>query len=412
MIDIDKWQEIFSSLGRHKLRTFLTAFAVWWGIFMLVILLGAGTGLENSQKRNFNDDAMNSIFIRPGQTSQEYKGLPPGRFIQFNNKDFDLVSELEGIEHITGRFYFWGSFFVTYQGESLSFDVRCVHPDHKVIENTTITEGRYLNQADIDDFRKVCVIGDLVAESFFKNGENPIGKNLTIRNTKYKIVGIFTDSGSDRERRYIYLPISTAQKISGRDRIHQLMVELGDIPLEESQKIEREIKEVLAVQHKFSPDDREAIRTFNLAEAFQEFQTVFSFISGFIWFVGIGSIIAGVIGVSNIMLIVVKERTKEIGVRKALGATPRSIVTMIVQESIFLTSIAGYLGLACGLLIVGGIQSVMESNDIDIEFFYNPEIDLGMVLLALFILILSGAVAGLIPALQAVKINPVIAMKS
>jgi len=412
MIDTDKWREIFSSLGRHKLRTFLTAFSVWWGIFMLVILLGAGTGLENSQRRNFADDAMNSIFIRSGQTSKEYKGLPAGRFIRFNSDQYEQVANIEGVGNSTGRYFLWGEFFIKYKNESLSFDVRCVHPGHQVIENTTVKEGRYINNRDIDLFRKVCVIGDLVAEGFFKNGENPIGENLNIKGVEYKIVGIFTDAGSDRERRVIYLPISTVQRIEGTDRVHMMMVEVGNATLEESLLIEKEIREKLAILNKFSPTDREAIRTFNLAEAFQEFETIFGFIKGFIWFVGIGSIIAGVIGVSNIMLIVVKERTKEIGVRKALGATPASIVTMIVQESIFLTSIAGYLGLACGMFIVGGIQYLMESNNVNIEFFYNPEVNMSMVLIALVILILSGAVAGLIPAIQAVKINPVVAMKS
>lgn len=411
MIDIDKWREIFSSLQRHKLRTFLTAFSVWWGIFMLVILLGAGTGMENSVKRNFQDDAVNSIFIRTGQTSQEYKGLPAGRFIQFDNDDYNVISDIDKVAHSTGRYFLWGEYFIKYKNESLSYNVLCVHPGHRVLENTTMVKGRYINETDIQEFRKVCVIGDEVAEGFFKD-EDPIGKSLNVKGVEYKVVGIATDANSDYHRRAVLLPLTTAQRVEGTDRVHMMMVELGDATLEESQAVEEKIRTTLATRLKFSPKDREAIRTFNLAEEFQEFTLVFGFIKGFIWFVGIGSIIAGVIGVSNIMLIIVKERTKEIGVRKALGATPQSIVAMIVQESIFLTSIAGYLGLVTGLAIVFGVHSFMEANEIEAEFFYNPEVNLGMVMIAVFILIISGAVAGLIPALQAVKINPVIAMKS
>ena len=412
MIDVDKWREIFSSLGRHKLRTFLTAFSVWWGIFMLVILLGAGTGMENSVKHNFEDDAVNSIFIRPGQTSQEYKGLPAGRFIQFDNEDYNAISNIdEKVAHSTGRYFLWGEFFIKYKNESLSYNVLCVHPGHRVLENTEMVEGRYINEADIDEFRKVCVIGVDVVEGFFKDTD-PIGKYLNVKGVEYKIVGVMTDANSEYHRRAILLPLTTAQKVEGTDRVHMMMVELGDATLAESQVIEEKIQTELATRLKFSPKDREAIRTFNLAEEFQEFTLVFGFIKGFIWFVGIGSIIAGVIGVSNIMLIIVKERTKEIGIRKALGATPRSIVAMIVQESIFLTSLAGYLGLITGLFIVFGVNSFMVANGIETEFFRDPEVNLGMILVAVMILVISGALAGLIPALQAVKINPVVAMKS
>ena len=272
-------------------------------------------------------------------------------------------------------------------------------------------EGRYINDMDIDEFRKVCVIGVDVAEGFFKD-EDPIGKNLNVKGVEFKVVGVMTDANSEYHRRAILLPLTTAQKVEGTDRVHMMMVELGDATLAESQALEEDIRTELASRLKFSPKDREAIRTFNLAEEFQEFTLVFGFIKGFIWFVGFGSIIAGVIGVSNIMLIVVKERTKEIGIRKALGATPYSIVSMIVQESIFLTSIAGYLGLVMGLGIVFGVHSFMEANEIEAEFFRDPEVNLGMVINAVLILVVSGALAGLIPALQAVRINPVIAMKS
>ncbi|MEM6967113.1 MAG: ABC transporter permease [Bacteroidota bacterium] len=411
MIDIDKWREIFSSLQRHKLRTFLTAFSVWWGIFMLVILLGAGSGMENAVKRNFQDDAINSIYVQRGQTSKAYKGLPAGRFIQFRNDDFEAISDLDKVAHSTGRYWLNGQFFVRYKNESIAYNVLSVHPGHAVTENTLMMQGRYINEKDINEFRKVCVIGNEVKEGFFKD-EDPIGKSINVKGVDFKVVGVSTDARSDYHRRVVYLPLTTAQKIDGNDRVHEMIVELGDATFEESKVVEENIRATLATRLKFSPEDREAVDIFNLAEEFQDFTLIFGFIKGFIWFVGIGSIVAGVIGVSNIMLIIVKERTKEIGVRKALGATPRSIVAMIVQESIFLTSVAGYLGLVAGLAVVFGVQSFMEANEIEADFFYNPEVNLGMVITAVVVLILSGTISGLIPALQAVKINPVVAMKS
>lgn len=412
MIDVDKWREIFSSLGRHKLRTFLTAFSVWWGIFMLVILLGAGKGLENSAEEDFGEDAISIIRLWAGTTSQEYKGLPPGRRLRFTNDDYDMLDGLEGVNETGSRYFLWGEYFIKYKNQSLAFDVQCVNPSYIKFENPELLKGRLVNKKDLDEKRKICVIGIKVEEGFFPKGENPIGEYLNIKGTDYQIVGVITDSGWEGKKRRIYLPITTTQLVEGTDRIHQLMVEMGDVTLAESQVIEDRVRLNLAAKMKFNPSDKQAVYIRNQIENYARFKSTMNMISGFIWFVGIGSIIAGVIGVSNIMLIVVKERTKEIGVRKALGATPYSIVSMIVQEAIFLTSIAGYVGMLCGMGLVIGIQSIMKANDIEAEFFRNPEVDMNMVLTALFILIISGGLAGLIPALQAVKVNPVEAMKS
>lgn len=410
-MDIDKWQEIFSSLGRHKLRTFLTAFSVWWGIFMLVILLGAGTGLENSAKRDFQNDAMNTLWIWSQQTSKPFKGLPAGRFVQFDNQDFERSRKHDEVAHASIRNNLWGEFFIAYKNKSLSFRVEAVQPGHQAIELPELIEGRFVNDKDIKEYRKVCVIGEPVRDGFFEKGESSLGKYLNIKGVNYKVVGVFFEERT-REMERIYIPSSTVQRIEGNDFVQTIILELGDATIAESVALEEEIRQEMAVQHKFSPNDQSAIGFFNRSESFKEMTSVMILIRTFIWFVGIGSIIAGVIGVSNIMLIIVKERTKEIGVRKALGATPRSIVSMIVQESVFLTSLAGYIGLASGLIVIYGINSFMIANEIDAEFFHNPSVDISAVLIALFILILSGVVAGLIPALQAVKINPVTAMKS
>ena len=414
MIDFDKWQEIFSSMKRHKLRTFLTALSVWWGIFMLVLLLGMGKGLQNSVEHNFRDDAINSLWISAWRTSKPYKGLPPGRYIRFTNDDFDLIkSQVPEVEYITGRYYLRGEFNIEYKGQSLSFDVRSVHPDHQVLENTIITEGRFLNDIDLKEYRKVCVIGKIVAEDFFGNDQDPIGNYLTIKGTDYKIVGIFRDEGHENEMRKIYLPVTTAQRVdSANGRLHRIMCTIGDATVEESMVIENKVRKLLAEQHKFAIDDESAVYISNEVEDYQEFQMVFAFIKGFIWFVGIGSIIAGVIGVSNIMLIVVKDRTKEIGIRKAMGATPFSIIGMVMQEAVFLTSLAGYIGLITGFGLIYGMNYLMVENNLELEFFRNPEVDFLTVLTALIFLICCGALSGLIPAMQAVRINPVTAMKS
>ncbi len=414
MIDYDKWAEIFSSIKRHKLRTILTALSVWWGIFMLVILVGLGNGLQNSVEHNFSDDAVNSLWVYSGRTTMAYKGLPPGRYIQMTNTDYDRIkSQIEEVDHITARFYLRGEFSVKYKKKILSYQIRCVHPDHKVLENTIMSSGRFINDKDLTDYRKVCVIGEVIAEDVFGKDTDPIGEALTIKGVDYKIVGVFHDSGSRREMERIYLPISTAQRVeSANGRINQLMMTMGDLPLSETFKVEQKVREELATLHKFDVNDRQALYINNQASEFQEFQTVFAFIKGFLWFVGIGSIIAGVIGVSNIMLIVVKDRTKEIGIRKALGATPNSILTMIMQESVFLTAIAGYIGMITGFLLIYGINYLLVSNDVELEYFRNPEVDFMTILYALILLVVSGGLAGLIPAMQAVRINPVIAMKS
>ena len=414
IIDTDKWTEIFTRLGKHKLRTALTAFSVWWGIFMLVILLGAGKGLENSAMEDFGDDMINVIGMWAGTTSKEYKGLPAGRRLRFSTDEYELLEDVEDVDEVASRYSLWGEFAIKHKNKSLSFDVRCVNTSYLRFEDPQLLKGRSMNQMDLDEKRKVCVIGDKVESGFFPKGKksvNPIGEYLNIKGTDYQIVGVITDTGWEGKRRRIYIPMTTAQLVEGTDRIHQLQVGIGQGSFEESEVIKEKLRYSLAAKMKFSPSDKQAIYMWSSAEEYNNFNMVMIMIKGFIWFVGIGSIIAGVIGVSNIMLIVVKERTKEIGIRKALGATPNSIVTMIVQEAIFLTSIAGYLGMLCGMGVIIAIQWVMKENNIEAEFFRNPEVDINLVLTALFILIVSGAIAGLIPALQAVKINPVIAMK-
>ncbi|MDH3650706.1 MAG: ABC transporter permease [Saprospiraceae bacterium] len=411
MFDLDKWNEIYDSIRRHKLRTFLTALSVWWGIFMLIILLGAGKGLENSVEHQFKDDAINSLWIYQGKTSLPFMGLPVGRRIFFDNGDYTTISKMDGIEHLSGRYYLPGDVILSYKEKGLSYTVRGVHPDHQFLERTEIRDGRYINDNDIKEGRKVCLIGDIVKRALFDDQEKIVGKEIRINGISYTVVGDYTDI-RENETRIVYVPLSTCQNLfGGTDRIHQLMLTVGAASYQQSKVIEQQLRNSLAAVHKFDPNDEQAIRISNDLEEYREFRTVMTFIQGFIWFVGIGSIIAGVIGVSNIMLIIVKDRTKEIGIRKAMGATPRSIVSMILQESIFLTAVAGYLGLLVGFTVVYGIRYLMEANELEARYFRNPEVSFTLVLTALIILVISGALAGLFPALRAARIHPVEAMK-
>ena len=407
MIDIDKWQEILDSIRKHKLRTLLTAFGVAWGIFILVLMLGAINGLQNSFEHDFRDDAINSLWIYRGTTSKDFNGLNKGRNIKFENSDYDfLETNYPEINAITGRFYLSGDQLIKYGKEALAFNVRSVHPGHKILENTQMIKGRYLNETDIDESRKIAVIGKLVDEELFGEEES-IGKEITIGEIIYKVVGVFYDSGGENEMKKVYIPISTAQKIyADGQSIHQLMVDGGDLDLAGMVALEEKIKSSFAARKQFDPTDRRAMRIQNNAKEFQKFSGLFMAFNVITWIVGIFSILAGVIGVSNIMLIIVKDRTKEIGIRKAIGATPRSIVGMILQESILITGLAGYLGM------IGGIAFIYLLSGSESDFFRHPQVDIGIVIIATLVLVFSGAMAGLIPAIKAANINPVEAIKS
>ncbi len=413
MFDLDKWEEIYETVKKHKLRTFLTAFGVYWGIFMLVILMGAGTALQNGVEYQFRDDAVNSIWVRPGTASKPYKGLPMGRRTQLTNTDLNRTKQdIKGVEYITARFYLPTEFTVTYKEKSASFNCRAVNPDHQITENTTVTKGRYINDRDLDQKRKVCVIGKLVAEKLFDKEEEPIGKFIGLKGINYRVVGVFEDTGGDGEMMMIYLPLYTAQlAYNGDDKINQLIFTTGDATVPESKVMEAKLRKDLSIRHNFDVDDKEAVYIRNNVEQFAQFLSLFFWIKAFVWFVGVGSILAGIIGVSNIMLITVKERTKEIGIRKALGATPVSIVSMIVQESFVITAFSGYMGLLVSVGILNFIDYLMVSKGLELGFFRSPQIDFGVAISAVVLLSVAGVMAGLFPAMRAAKVNPVVAMR-
>jgi len=409
MFDIDKWQEIASTIRKNKLRTFLTGFSVAWGIFMLIILLGSGQGLQNGVEFEFNSSATNAIWIWSGQTSVAYKGMKPGRYIQFTNEDYDQTkSKIKELDNISARYTMWNNATVSYGREYGSFDIRNVHPDYKNIENLKIIEGRFLNDQDIEMCRKIVVIGGDVIKALFKTEKQIVGKYIKISGIPFKIVGLYSDNDNrDQNKRCIYIPISTAQKVfTGGNRIHNLVVTVGDATLEESKQIEKQIKTNLASIHKFDPNDERALGIWNVGEEYQKFQSLFFGIRMFIWIIGIGTIIAGIVGVSNIMMIVVTERTKEIGIRKAIGATPLSIIGLILMESILITTFAGYFGLVSGVGLLELLAPLIQT-----PFIRDPSANFGIAISATFVLIVAGAVAGFVPARRAAAIKPVIALR-
>ena len=408
MIDWDKWQEIFGSIRRHPVRTLLTGIAVAWGIFMLVVLLGMNTGLEHGIEFQFSGDNTNSIWMRPGRTSKPYKGLKEDRRIKLNNEDFDfIVNEFPEISAISGEYTPGGTRTVKYKQKALSFNLQGIHPGAKTIENLIINEGRPLNEIDQKGARKVAIIGKTVREKLFPKDVNPIGEEIGIDGVTYKVVGSYTDNEGEWAMRRVYIPISTSQQVySAFDKLNRMFLAADDLNYEEMVALEQKIRLVLATRKKYDITDRRAFRISNFAEQAQQFKNMISAINTMMWVVGIFSIIAGVIGVSNIMLIIVKDRTKEIGIRKALGATPRSIVAMIFQEAVLITSVSGYIGLAAGI----GLMSLL--SDVTTEYFRNPEVNISIAITATLILIFAGGLAGLLPAIQASRINPIQAMRS
>jgi putative ABC transport system permease protein len=408
MFDIDKWQEIFATIRKNQLRTFLTGFSVAWGIFMLILLLGSGKGLENSVHKNFESRAINSIQLYPGQTSIAYKGNKTGRDIQFDNEDFDYIkNNIKGIEFGTGRYYISGSSIVAYKKEFASMDLRAVHPEFPKIEILNILEGRFFNRFDLEQYSKVVVLSLKAKDELFKK-EEALGKYVTVTGVPFEVIGVFTPKNDrDKDTKTLYMPISTAQRVySGANRLHNIAVTTGASTVEESKAIHEQIKKVMAQRHHYDPKDTKAMFSYNALEDFQKVLSLFRGIRIFMWVIGLGTIIAGIVGVSNIMIVVVRERTKEIGIRKALGASPWSIISLIMQEAIFITAVAGYVGMVLGI----GLLEIIARN-VHTEFFLNPEADLSVAISATVLLVVAGALAGFIPARRAAAIKPIEALR-
>ncbi len=406
---IDFFVEVFDSLARHGLRTVLTLFSVAWGTFVLVLLLGAGEGLSNTASFEFRDDAVNSLWVYRGDTSKPWDGLPVGRRVQFYNADLPaLRAEIPELEHLSGRFFSqWGGQKVSFGTRAADYDVRSVHPDHRYLENTLIVSGRWLDELDVEGKRKVVVIGEPVSEYLFR-GEDPLGKWISVGTVPFQVVGVFTDEGNESETRMVYLPITTAQAaFGGHDRIQQILFTIGDATVEDSVRIEQQVREFLAVRRRFDPTDVRAVRVRNNVEGFSQIQRVMSLLRAFVWVVGLGTMTAGLVGVSNILLVSVRERTAEFGLRKALGATPSGIVASVVAEAVLLTGVAGYGGIVVGVLSIFAWRTLAPEN----EYLRDPTVHTGAALAAAALLVVAGALAGAAPAMRAAAIHPVAALR-
>ncbi len=407
MFSRDRWNEIFETISKNRLRTFLSGFTVALGIFIFVILFGFGNGLKNSFNKFFMDDATNTLFVFSGTTSVPYKGFSANRRIEFRNDDLKEISENFSflIEYISPRIF--RSSLVKYKNESNTYPNRGVSPPHQFSEKTIMMEGRYLNDLDISNKEKHAVIGRLVALDLFGD-EDPLGKYIDMGGSAFKVIGVFQDDGGDNEERLIYIPYTTRQQLEkNNDKIDQMVVAFRpELGLSAALGLERNLIKYLKDKHNIAPDDNRAVFIRNIADQLHQNQQFANVLQLIVTAVGLGTLVAGIIGISNIMVFVVKERTKELGIRKALGATPKSVIGMILHESIFITLIAGYGGLAAGVLLLKLIGDKLE------EFFImNPYINTTTAIFATFLLILFGAIAGYIPAKRAARIKPIIALR-
>ncbi|MBD0824848.1 ABC transporter permease [Aestuariibaculum marinum] len=408
MFDLDLWREIFQSINKNRTRSLLSGFTVAFAILLFAILFGIANGLKNTFKEAFGDDATNVIFINSGTTTRANKGLQAGRKIQFKNEDFDFIKDEFGekVEFITGRIY--RNVNASYRSEKNSYSVRAVHPDHQFLEKTKIKEGRYINQNDLNNLTKVVIIGRLVEEDLFSK-TTAMGKYINLSGIPYKVVGVFTDDGGDNEERLIYMPISTAQQVYGNnDYIDQINLSYNpelnyDQALAFGNDLTRELKKRFSV----ATSDQRAIRIFNLAESSKRVDMMTFSLTVIILVIGFGTLVAGVVGISNIMIFIVKERTKEIGIRKALGASPRSIVSIILIESILITAIAGYVGLLVG---IGVLE--LAGPSLEAYFIKDPGVSNSLVFGATITLIIAGGIAGYVPAKKASQIKPIVALRN
>lgn len=416
MFDRDRWKEIMDTLGRNPIRTILTGLGVFWGIFMLVCMIGSGNGLERGIINNFGGMATNSFFVWSQTTSKPYKGHSAGRSIEYSTKDIEAIQQkVDGLETIAPRNQlggFRGGHNVVRHGEAGSFSVMADYPAIRQLKDLKMAHGRFINQLDLDSARKVCAIGQRVYEVLFDKGVDPIGERVRINGIAFTVVGQFWSdrSGRRNENDKVFIPFNTFQKAFGEGNTVGWFSFIAK-PDADAKEAEEAVVSLLKERHEIHPDDPRAIGHFNVAERFDRMTGLFSAIRILIWIVGGGTLLAGVIGVSNIMLVTVKERTKEIGIRRAIGATPLSIISQILLESLVLTFIAGYLGLVAGVATLEGVNAMISQPGSDPGMFMNPGIDLRVGLTALAIIVIGGLFAGTLPAQRAVSIKPVVAIR-
>jgi putative ABC transport system permease protein len=415
LFDLDTWQEIWATLRKNRLRALLTASGVFWGLFMLILMLGLGRGLEQGTRNNLADLAPRALYVWAQRTGMPYRGLQPGRHVRFENDDVARVAAIPGVEHVSARLRFGGwrdSARVSYEGRTGAVNVLGDMPAYAKIEPLIMVRGRFLNDPDQKEARKVVVIGRQARTVLFED-KNPLGEWIEVNGVHLRVVGELKSQkgGEDGDRmdNSVFLPFSTFQQAFNQpNRVGWFTI--GVHPNANSGLVERNVRRVLAERHRVHPEDDQALGSFDAAEQFDKIQGLFRGIRGFVWFVGTLTLFAGALGVSNILLISVKERTREIGVRKAIGATPGSIVRLILQEAMALTLLSGYLGLVAGVAALEAISSYLAR--LEGAPLSRPEVDIQAALFAVGALTIAGAVAAIVPARHAARIAPVEALRA
>ena len=419
IIDYDKWQEIFHTLKNNKIRTGLTAFGVVWGIFMLMVMLGAGKGLENAVYSGMGDFATNSMFIWTQATTIPYKGFPRNRWYRFELDDmYALKRSVPEIGIITPTAHGGGwqtTSVMIYGDQKASFRVEGIMPDENKVDPVDIYRGRYINDLDELNRRKVALLGYRVYEELFKKDEEPVDKYVKINGIYFQVIGVYkskhTGGWGEEQNSIVFIPYGTVQQIYNYPNIVDHFSIVGK-PNADIDKIQEKVMTILAQRHSVHPDDKGAFGYNNVGQEFRKINGLFMGIRGLIWLVGIGTLLAGVIGVSNIMLIIINERTKEFGIKRAMGATPLKIISTVISESVFLTSLAGLVGMSFGIYVVELVNKAVGSSNSNDVMFRNPEVDFRVAISALIVLIVFGIFAGIIPAKRAVSIKPIEAIRT
>ena len=419
IFDRDNWQEIAHTLKQNKLRSFLTAFGVFWGIFLLLIMLGAGKGLQNGAMDDFSNRATNSLYIWTRPTTIPYKGFPIGRRFYFDNEDIEALRQnIPEIQHLGPRNQIGGHRGVANVARGLkdgAFSISGDYPEYRLIQLLEITAGRFINDLDMRDRRKVAVIGTRVREVLFEKEENPLGEYILVKGVYFKVVGVFTTNSegdqAEEETQTVFIPFSTFQHAFNYGK-RVSWFSITSQPHVPASAVEKKAIALLAERHQVSPEDQTAFGSYNVENEYRKMVNLFKGINILTWFVGTFTLIAGVIGVSNIMLIIVKERTREIGIRRAIGATPFNILSQIITESVLLTALSGYIGLFAGVASIELVAQLLVATGAKVEYFKNPEIDFKVAIISLSILVICGAMAGLIPGKKAISIKPVEAIRN
>lgn len=404
---LDRWREIFDVLVRRKLRTALTALSVAWGIFMLVVLLAAGDGLATGVESTFALNAVNSVFVMGGQVSKAHAGNPIGKRVALDAADFSVVKRDVPRMGAPDIQFSPGAKVVSHGNRHATLTIRGCFPGRAVIHAMQMEKGRFINDDDLRERRRVASIDSKAADGLFAPGENPLGQWITVADVVLQVVGVYEESENDDQTNMVYMPQTTAQiAFAGGNELRQIAFTLSAAETNRQSQLD-DVQRDLASRKNVATDDKRAIRIRNTQEMFDRFNGLFQGIRAFVWLIGLGTILAGVVGVSNIMLISVAERTREIGVRKAVGATPSTIVRMIVEEALVITCASGYLGLVAAVAVVNVAARLIPKT----EFFASPQVNLSVGLAATGILVLAGTIAGLFPALRAARINPIAALR-